>query len=444
MSLCRIAPLALAACNGAVTLAIDGDRPVPRAIDAICVGVADPGAHGRQFGKLYRLEGALGKLPQTLRVEPGGARAAWSWVRGDRGGVAVARAAGAIDFTRDVRLALDRCTLGRSVAPAQRGDRVGPAGALLAASAGPTGSVVVAVAPGSAAVISVKNGAAVATPAPAPPPGKPVAVIAADLDGDCADDLIVATDGAPPEWWRRDGGTFVDVGAIGTAPVAALAAADVDRDGNIDVVLGGGGKLELWRNDGSGQLTVAPTAALTGGGRVTAVSALALGDVDGDGNPDLIVGQAGGPLAAWLGSDGGMFLPSTAIVPPIPLDVTRLVIADAAGDFAADLAVVVRDAPMRLYLDRDGRLEDRSFVWLPQPAPVARAIAIANWDDGCEPDAVIASDTASPLLRGQPGGALVADGAAPAATDVVMVDLDDDGTLDAVLAGPQGVAWLAR
>jgi hypothetical protein len=32
----------------------------------------------------------------------------------------------------------------------------------------------------------------------------------------------------------------------------------------------------------------------------------------------------------------------------------------------------------------------------------------------------------------------------PPATDAVLVDVDDDGDLDAILATPQGVVWLAR
>nr|MDQ3367205.1 VCBS repeat-containing protein [Myxococcota bacterium] len=166
----------------------------------------------------------------------------------------------------------------------------------------------------------------------------------------------------------------------------------------------------------------------------------------GDTNPDLVVGQAGGPLAAWLGEPGGTgsFLPADAVVPPVPLDVVALTLADADGDFDPDLAVAVRGAGMRLYVDREGHLEDQSFVRLPQPAPRATAIAFGGWDTGCEPDAVIAAATESSALRGEPGGALVADAAGPGASDVVMVDLDDDGDLDAVLATPEGVRWFAR
>lgn len=431
-------------CSDAILLEIAGDRPVPRAIDAICVGVADASLASPPFGRSYRLEGELAGLPQTLRLEPGGAEAAWAWVRGDRGGVPVASAGARLDFSRDVALTLDACVRGPAGAPRPIGSPAGPTGARLATSRGAGGVLVVAIGE-TTAILDAQGGALVATSAPEPPAGRIVDVVAADLDGDCDDDLLVATDGAPPALWRRDGVTFTAVGELGGAPIVAAVAADVDRDGAIDLITGAGGSLALWRNDGSGAFTH-DGAALTGGGRLTSVTALAVGDLDGDGNPDLVVGQAGAPLRAWLGepSGTGTFLAAEAAVPPVPLDVVRLALADADGDFDPDLAVAIGGAPMRLYVDREGRLEDQSFIRLPQPPPTAHAIALAGWDGGCEPDAVIASDAGAAALRGTPTGTFSVDASIPAATDVVLADIDDDGDLDALLSGAEGVTWLAR
>ena len=432
---------AVTGCNDAVTLEITGDRPVPTAIDAICVGVADVSLDGGQFGRAYRLEGKLGSLPQTLRVEAGGADTAWAWVRADRGGVPAAVAGAMVDFSRDVALTLNRCVTGPGAGPSVIGDEAGPGSARLAASQGAGGTLVIA-AGATVDVLDARSGSLVATAAPAPGAGAVVAILAVDLDGDCDDDLVLATAGAAPELWRREGTTFTSVGALGGSPIAAVAAADVDHDGDLDLVAGGGTQIALWLNDGGGTF-VKKDGAIVMPGRVSAVSAIALGDLDGDGNADLVVGQAPGPLRAWLGTTG-MFSVADAAVPPVPLDVTRLVLADADGDFDPDLAVSVRAAPLRLYVDRDGHLEDQSFVRLPQPAPMAAAIAIGGWDDGCEPDAVVASAAGGPTLRGTANGVLAAEDAVPPATDVVMADIDDDGDLDALLAGANGVTWLAR
>ena len=435
----------IAGCHGAITLEVASDRPVPQGLDTICVGVANHAGGGGQFGRVYALDQRM--LPQTLRIEPGSADAADLWVRGDRGGVPVELALAGTDFAGDVTLSLDRCTNGHGALPREVGAPVGPGGALVAASEGQGGTLVLAVAATGAAVIDARGGGLVARDAPLLPAGATAVrgVVAADLDGDCDDDAIVVVDNAPPEVWRREGDHFVDTMAIPTIGAAdAVAVADVDRDGDVDVVVGRGAALELWRNDGGGSFTF-DGAALQASGRLTQVTALALADLDGDGYPELIVGQAGDPMVAWLGASGS-FVPNDALVPPVPLAVERLALVDADGDLDPDLVVTVMGAPMRLYVDRAGALEDQSFVRLPQPAPIAHAAAIASWDDGaCEPDAVVAADGGTPTLRGVSGGALAAEmDVAPAAGDVVMIDIDDDGSMDAVLATDAGVQWLAR
>ena len=438
-----VVALALGACNDSVTLSITSDRPIPHGLDAICVGVADSARSGGSFGRHYALAGKLATLPQTLRVDPGGASSALAWVRGDRAGVAVELSSAPLSFGGDVALALDTCAHGPGTVPAARGDAVGPVGAMLAASEGQGGVVVVAAGGGVAQVIDAHGGALTTRDAPALPAGAVKAVAAGDLDGDCDDDVIIATDAAPPEVWMRDRDAFVDAAPIGSSAASAVAIADIDGDGDLDVIVGGGASLALYLNDGGGNFTL--SSMLAAGGHVTAVSALAVGDVDGDGFPDLVVGQANAPLAAWHGSSGGQLTFSTSIVPAATYNVTRLTLVDADGDYDPDLAVAVAGAEMHLLIDRDGHLEDQSFPLLPKPTPTIHAIAIADWDDGCPPDAVVATDAGDPTWRGQQGGAFLPEAnMSPPASDVVFADIDDDGQLDAIYATAQGVQWLAR
>ena len=434
--------LAIASCDGAITLEVAGDRPIPRTLSAICVGIADTEAIGGHLGQLYQLTGELATLPQTLRVDPGRASSAYLWVRGDRGGVPVTYATTTTSFDGDVRLALDRCPLGRPGAPSPVGDAVGPANARLVSSVG-SGNIVVAIG-AEATIIDAAGGKATSVAGPPLPAGNIVAALAVDVDGDCDDDVIVASDAEAPIVWRRDHRNFTLGAPLDSGPQAALAAADVDHDGDLDLVTGIGSTLSLWYNDGAGRFTL-DADDLKANGRVSSVRALALGDVNVDGNADLIVGQNRAPLTAWLGGPNGLFEENDGVVPPVPLDVASLSLADADGDvdLDPDLAVAVRGAPMRLYIDREGQLEDQSFVRLPQPAPIASAIAVASWDAGrCEPDA-LAAGSESLALHGEPD-AFTVEAMLGAANDVVMIDLDEDGDLDAVIATPEGVRWLAR
>jgi hypothetical protein len=441
-----VAVALVSGCGDAVTLVIDSDRPIPRAFDSICVGVADVSASGGHFGRLYPLVDKLATLPQSLRIESGGADAAWAWVRGDRGGVPAVRAGRRVDFGDDVRLSLDSCERGASGTPEVVGDALGPAFARLVVSHGANGQVVVAIGE-TVAVLDAERGKLVVREGPLPPAGTLVAAIAADVDGDCDDDLVVATTGEPPVVWIRDDKSFTAGSSLGDVAVAALAAADVDRDGAVDLVTGAGGTLALWFNDGSGAFMPDDRGALAGDGRVVSISALAFGDFDGNGHPDLIVGQAGAPLRGWVGEPGGTFTANDAVVPARVLDVARLEIADVDGDYDPDLAVSVVGAEMKLYLDREGQLEDQTFSWFQPTAitiPTANAIAIGGWDGGCRPDALIAGDAATDSLRGNANNTFEPDGGGPGASDVVMTDLDDDGDLDAVISTDQGARWLVR
>ncbi|MEO8703710.1 MAG: FG-GAP-like repeat-containing protein, partial [Kofleriaceae bacterium] len=269
------------ACNDAVSLVVDSDRPVPEAIDSLCVGVADVDASGGTFGRVY----PVASLPQSLRLEPGNAEAAWAWVRGDRGGVPVIRAGHRVDFTEDVTLGLARCPRGSSAAPALVGDPVGPPTPRLVVSNGANGQVVVAIG-ATVSVIDAVDGALVSTDAPAPPPGTVVAAIAADVDGDCDDDLVIATSGGPPVIWLRTATSFTVATTLGDAAVAALGAADVDGDGDLDLIQVNDGLNDwgqVYLNDGQANFT--PGSVLP----ATVFGLIATGDLDGDADIDVIL-----------------------------------------------------------------------------------------------------------------------------------------------------------
>src|SRR5690606_11548508 len=113
-----------------------------------------------------------------------------------------------------------------------------------------------------------------------------------DVDGDGDLDLVVGNvgdvySGTPSRLYTNDGnGAFTDVSAsrmpAGNHYTSDLALGDLDGDRDLDLVLGNSDQCLLYRNDGTGTYTDATAMSMPAGSYGT--RSLALGDVDGDGD----------------------------------------------------------------------------------------------------------------------------------------------------------------
>ncbi len=173
------------------------------------------------------------------------------------------------------------------------------------------------------------------------------AIATADFDGDGKLDLAVANSGnysggtGSLVLFKGDGkGNFSQTASFtSTGPSPAwVAAADLNGDGKPDLVVADTGSISDTSDEGAlyvllnqgngsfGQPTVYLAGALPG--------ALAIGDMNGDGKPDLVVFDTQG-LGVMLGNGDGTFQP--AIYTNTAFGATSIVIADLNGDGEADL-----------------------------------------------------------------------------------------------------------
>lgn len=250
----------------------------------------------------------------------------------------------------------------------------------------------------------------------------------ADLTGDAFPDLMVVAPNSQLLEVRPGigDGTF---GAARQVPLAAttgstgLATLDADGDGDDDAVVGTTAGFVLVRRTES-VLAAAPETPLGGGAR-----ALKAADLDGDGDVDLVAtGFSPAVLTVFLNDGTGTFTRGADVGPGTG--------SFAVGDVSADGLLDVVTMGGQVYLQQPGV----TFVAGPKLTRSGYDVALGDvTGDGV-------TDVVQTAL-GNPGEVLVTAGTAPATfaatvsypagqvpEPVEIVDADDDGRLDVVVA----------
>ena len=294
------------------------------------------------------------------------------------------------------------------------------------------------------------------------------ASVTGDFDGDGDTDIIVSSLIAgsavfkyPVRLYLNDGyGVFHDVTASRMPNLktraTSLAAGDVDKDGDLDLVVGVYGSIALktqnllFLNQGKGYFKDVSTSNLPqvyGG-----TYAVELSDVDKDGDLDLVLGIGAYPNALLLNDGKGRFSKAPYTMMPGTRSSTRAIaLADLDGDGDLDLVTGNMLDPSRVYFN-DGKGTFRS---IPGRFPTARARTIGvftrDFDRDGDIDILLANTGAVSRLFLNDGKGYFKDATAshmPSKsynlTCMDAGDIDGDGDTDLVFASFYRDTYMAR
>jgi hypothetical protein len=192
--------------------------------------------------------------------------------------------------------------------------------------------------------------------------------------------------------------------------------------------------LTVEQCSGGGPVVFGPNTPFTAG---SGPSAIARGDLNGDGKPDLVTAnQFGSSVSVLLGNGDGTYSPKQDF--PIGVGPYSVAVGDLNGDGKPDLAAALFGVSAVSVLLGDGAGGFGPDVEFPAGAQ-SRMVAIADVNGDNKPDLVTANQTGNSVsvLLGNGDGTFApkTDFATGSGTvSVTVADLNDDGQLDLIAA----------
>lgn len=172
-----------------------------------------------------------------------------------------------------------------------------------------------------------------------------VGVVAADVDNDGDKDLFFAGQNSPCRLYLNDGAGVFGLASPDAVPYEEEPAAgvpavgDLNADGHVDIYLPSVGQDRVLVNDGTGRfidLTESFLGAESGAGKMAVIA-----DLDLDGYPDVLVGNSDGPARLWHNDGKGRLFDYSARIPnnPAGLGSWHVAVGDVDGDNDEDIVV---------------------------------------------------------------------------------------------------------
>lgn len=283
----------------------------------------------------------------------------------------------------------------------------------------------------------------------APRSGGRLVLAMGDFDGDGAEDLFTGAG----ELYRNEFSRFARVTGTGIeagSSVTWAGFADFDNDGRLDLaLLEAEGELRLLRNQTGGRRSA--FGDVTAAARLTGVRgrAVLFVDLEHDGDLDLLLATESG-VRAFRNNLDGSFQEVTREAGFSGAPITRggagIAFGDFTGDGLVDLLVADEERGGVLFRNRgELRFEADSGRSGPAGAPGAGAVAAADYDnDGLLDVVMVGTDGLPRWYRGRSGGGFTPDSGSSKAlaglggrtfAGAQFLDYDNDGFLDLLLTG---------
>lgn len=222
----------------------------------------------------------------------------------------------------------------------------------------------------------------------------------ADFDGDKDLDIIfVSEDDHIHEYYLNDGtGRFTDVSSrLPQSTANAVVAADLNGDNAIDIIIGNAGQDLVLINDGTGKFEDQTFQRILPEDNVT--QDVELVDVDRDGDLDMILGNEDGNKL-MMNDGNGRFYDETQERLPISesMETRKVAFTDVDGDNDVDIFFANvqflpgKNRQDRLYInDGTGHFTDRTAQQLPAMAENTIDAKFTDMDRDGDPDIILGS-----------------------------------------------------
>jgi len=272
----------------------------------------------------------------------------------------------------------------------------------------------------------------------------------ADIDGDGDNDIIAASfDQGHLSWYENlDGlGTFSNRIAIAEKYIDSMHLSDIDLDGDLDILIGGGNAIGWFENvDGLGTFgaSIAITEDLNG------VESVFSADLDGDGDLD-VISTSYYNLVSWFeNTDGqGTFGQRQTISSNFdrPTDVFS---EDMDGDGDKDVIATFRVDSTVVWFENDGTGAFATWHLVTDQIEFGRSVFVADLDADGDADVLSASATDNKIAWyenidgfGNFGPQHIISSTANAAIKVIVADINGDGAVDVLSSsiGDDKISW---